>query len=185
MEIGNGMYYSLLAQRAVEDDDAFTELYEYFFPRVYNFVFSRLKNGAEADDVTSVTFQKMYENLGRYDPGKAAFSTWLFRIATNAITDRVRFRPRNKEAEWEDFFDPAGPDSEKPETRMLASESKEELLLAIGKLSEREQRIIALKYWSGLGNKEIAEIMGLNYSNVGTILSRALKVLRKDLEKGE
>ena len=67
-------YYSALAQRAVNDEAAFEELYEYFFPRVYNFIFARLKNVADADDVTSITFMKMNENLESYDSTKAAFS---------------------------------------------------------------------------------------------------------------
>ena len=174
----DGAYYSELAEIAVRDETAFAELYEYFFPRVYNFIFSRLKNAAEADDVVSVTFQKMYEHLGEYDSQKAAFSTWLFRIAANAVTDRVRRRERNKETEWDDCFDPAAPDYEEPEKKALATERNQELLSAIGKLSEREQRIISLKFWSNLSNGEIAEIMGLSYSNVGTILNRALKSLK-------
>ena len=56
-------YYNLLAKRATTDEEAFEELYEHFFPRVYNFVYARLKNSADADDVTSTTFLKMNENL--------------------------------------------------------------------------------------------------------------------------
>ncbi len=172
-------YYNILAQRAIHEEEAFVELYEYFFPRVYNFIFSRLKNAAESDDVTSIVFQKMYENLKNYDSSKAAFSTWLFRIATNAITDRVRRQDSRKETEWADFFDPAAPDTVNPESNLVNDENNKELLAAIASLDEREQRIISLKYWSDLSNKEIADVLGISYSNVSTILNRALKRLRK------
>ncbi|MBO4780145.1 MAG: sigma-70 family RNA polymerase sigma factor, partial [Selenomonadaceae bacterium] len=64
-------YYNDLAQRATTDESAFEELYEYFFPRVYNFIYARLKNSADADDVTSITFVKMNENLESYNPAVA------------------------------------------------------------------------------------------------------------------
>ena len=185
MEAVPGMYYNLLAERAVHDIDAFNELYEHFFPRVYNFVFARLKDAAESDDITGETFQKMYDHLADYDKGKSAFSTWLFRIASNTLTDHARKRARSQDTAWEDFFDPAAPAGEGPEARALAKEGREELLRAIGHLGEREQRIIELKYWSGLGNREIAEVMGLSESNVGTIVHRALAALRKRLSKDD
>ena len=181
MEVA-GNYYNELARRAVYDEDAFSELYEHFFPRVYNFIFARLKNPDAADDVVSITFMKMYENLSRYDPNKAAFSTWLFRIALNSMTDFFRRRESSQEAEWEDFFDPAAPEYQEPEAKVLAEEGSAELLKAIGTLTDKERRIVELKYFSGLGNKEIAEIMGITANNVGVVLHGALKKLRKKLE---
>ena len=181
MEVA-GNYYNGLARRAVYDEDAFSELYEHFFPRVYNFIFARLKNPDAADDVVSITFMKMYENLSRYDPNKAAFSTWLFRIALNSMTDFFRRRESSQEAEWEDFFDPAAPEYQEPEAKVLAEEGSAELLKAIGTLTDKERRIVELKYFSGLGNKEIAEIMGITANNVGVVLHGALKKLRKKLE---
>ena len=175
MEVA-GNYYNELARRAVYDEDAFSELYEHFFPRVYNFIFARLKNPDAADDVVSITFMKMYENLSRYDPNKAAFST------LNSMTDFFRRKESSQEAEWEDFFDPAAPEYQEPEAKVLAEEGSAELLKAIGTLTDKERRIVELKYFSGLGNKEIAEIMGITANNVGVVLHGALKKLRKKLE---
>ena len=174
-------YYNSLAQQAMTDEEAFEELYEYFFPRVYNFIFARLKNVADADDVTSITFMKMNENLSSYSPDKAAFSTWLFRIANNAIIDHTRRTSNSQESEWEEFFDPAAPEYQEPEAKALAEDDKAELLKAIGKLTDKERRIVELKYLSGLGNKEIAEILGITANNVGVVLHGALKKLKKIL----
>ena len=137
-------YYSELARRATTDEEAFEELYEYFFPRVYNFIFARLKNVADADDVTSVTFMKMNENLESYDPNKAAFSTWLFRIANNALIDHTRRHENKNETEWDDLLDPAAPEREEPEAVMMSGETNRELLAALSKLNERERRIVEL-----------------------------------------
>ena len=174
-------YYNELAQRAATDEDAFEELYQYFFPRVYNFIFARLKNYADADDVTSITFLKMNEHLDNYDPSKAAFSTWLFRIANNAIIDHTRHIDRNNETEWEEFLDPAAPEHDEPERQMVTSETSRELLEAIDKLNERERRIVELRYWGEQDTKTIAEILSMTESNVRVTLHRALGKMKKFL----
>ena len=174
-------YYSELAQRATTDEAAFEELYEYFFPRVYNFIFARLKNSADTDDVTSITFMKMNENLDRYDPTKAAFSTWLFRIASNAIIDSTRRSSNTQETEWEEFFDPAAPESQEPERQMIRKETNRELLAALDKLSERERRIIELRYWGEQDTRTVAEILSMSESNVRVTLHRALGKLKNIL----
>ncbi len=174
-------YYNELAQKALYDEDAFNELYEYFFPRVYNFIFARLKNPDAADDIVSTTFMKMYESLSRYNPERAAFSTWLFRIALNCMADFFRRKEYSNETEWEDFFDPAAPEYHEPEAKALADEDNAELLKALDKLTDKERRIVELKYLSGVGNKEIAEILGITANNVGVVLHGALKKLKKIL----
>lgn len=174
-------YYNLLAQRAMTDEDAFEELYEHFFPRVYNFIYARLKNSADADDVTSITFMKMNENLERYNPAQAAFSTWLFRIATNSIIDHTRHAEKNQETEWEEFFDPAAPEYQEPEAQALEKESNRELFAALDKLSERERRIVELKFFSDMDTRSIAEVLMMTEANVRTTLHRTLAKLKKFL----
>ena len=174
-------YYNELAQRATTDEDAFEELYEHFFPRVYNFIFARLKNSADADDVTSITFMKMNENLERYNPAVAAFSTWLFRIASNAIIDHTRRADKSNETEWDEFFDPAAPEYQEPEAQAMTNEGNRELFAALDKLSERERRIVELKYFSDMDTRAIAELMSMTEGNVRTTLSRTLAKLKKIL----
>ena len=174
-------YYNELARRATTDEEAFEELYEYFFPRVYNFIFARLKNVADADDVTSTTFMKMNENLESYDPDKAAFSTWLFRIANNALIDSTRRHDKKNETEWDDLLDPAAPEHEEPEAVMMTGETNRELLAALDKLNERERRIIELKFWGELDSRAIAEILSMTEGNVRVTLHRALGKLKNIL----
>ena len=176
-------YYSRLAQRATTDEAAFEELYEYFFPRVYNFIYARLKNSADADDVASITFMKMNENLERYDSNKAAFSTWLFRIAGNAIIDHTRRASNFQETEWEEFFDPAAPEYQEPERQMITSETSRGLLSALDKLNERERRIIELRYWGEQDTRTIAEILSMTESNVRVTLHRAIGKLKNILKE--
>ena len=174
-------YYNQLARQAITDEEAFEELYEHFFPRVYNFIYARLKNSADADDVTSVTFMKMNENLEKYNQSKAAFSTWLFRIALNSIIDHTRRRDNSKETEWEEFFDPAAPEYQEPEAQALDKESNRELYAALDKLNERERRIVELKFFSDLDTRSIAEILSMSESNVRVTLHRTLAKLKNFL----
>lgn len=177
--------FNELAQRACTDEYAFEALYEHFFPRVYNFVYARLKNAADADDVTSTTFMRMTENLNRYDASKASFSTWLFRIATNAIVDHTRQSGRRQETEWDDLFDPAAPTQAEPEMQVLDKENNRELLKALDKLNEREKRVVELKFFSELDTRTIAEILSMSEGNVRVTLHRTLDKLKKFLESME
>lgn len=161
--------------------EAFEELYEHFFPRVYNFVYARIKNSADADDITSITFMKMNENLNQYDSSKAAFSTWLFRIASNTIIDQTRRSENSHETEWDEFFDPVAPEYEEPEAQTLKNEGNQELLTALGTLPERDRRIIEMKFFSELDAHTIAEVLNMSESNVRVTLHRALAKLKKQL----
>lgn len=170
-----------IAQQAVLDDEAFDELYEHFFPRVYNLIYARVKNTATADDIVSDVFEKMVNHLAEFDSQKASFATWLSRIATRTLTDYYRWQSYRQNVEWDDVFSPTVEEKERPEGQLLAKEGKSELLLALGQLGEREQRIIELKFWGELNNKEIAEVLDISSANVGVILFRAMGTLRKIL----
>ena len=175
--------WNTLAREALTEEAAFDELYNHFFPIIYNVIYARVKNPAAADDIVSDTFLKMTQNLGDFDEEKASFATWLSRIAMRTLTDYYRRQSYRQHVEWDDVFSPAVDEKERPEGRLLAKEGKSELLLALGKLSEREQRIIELKFWGEMSNKEIAQTLELTPSHVGVLLHRAMGTLKKVLEK--
>lgn len=85
---------------------------------------------------------------------KFAFSSWLFKIASNSLADYFRSQKRNREDSWDEFLEREAPKSDPLEEKLLASELTKELLRALDKLSERQRRIIELKYWSELSNVE-------------------------------
>ena len=170
-------YYNRVAALAVKDNDAFIELYNRFFPLVYGMIFARIKNVTATDDIVSEIFMKVALNLDKYDR-KFAFSTWLFAIARNTLVDYFRRQNRNRE-DRNAFFEYLAPSSEQPEEKLLSDEIIESLLRAMGKLSQRQRKILELKYWAELANVEIAEVMNLSASNVGYIHYQAIKKLRE------
>ena len=174
-------YYNEVAERAKTDQASFAELYDYFFPRIYSFIFAKVKNSDQADDIISVTFEKVFVKLDDYDSTRGAFSTWIFRIAINEMNNLFRKQKSLNEAAWEDFFNPA--DSRNtPEQQMVSDEGDQYLLKALDKLPDREKKIVSLKYFTGLSNKEIAEMVDMTPNNVGVILHRTLDKLKGILE---
>lgn len=169
-----------VAMRAATDKEAFTELYQHFFPRVYRYLLAKTANEDTADEVISNTFWKVYNHLSEYDMNKAAFSTWLYRIAENELKTywRSQNRRADKESEWEDEFDPAAPDSDLPEQKILRTEQQNQIRRALEKLPERERKIIEMTYWLNYKPQRIAETLGLTPNNVSVILNRARAKLK-------
>ena len=176
----NTVDYNLLAKRALEDDLAFAELYERFFDRVYNFIYAKLRNSADTDEVTNAVFYKIFMNLEQYS-GKGSFAGWLFAAANRSVIDFCRRKNKKRQIiteDWEEYLTEAAPEFEQPENKIMAKEKTKRLLNAVNKLNEREREIVRLKYWSDCSNAEIAEILNLTPSNVGVILFRALNKLK-------
>ena len=123
----------------------------------------------------------MFRGLGNYR-GASGFSTWLFSIAFHEVADYYRASKRCREETWEEFFDAENAATNRPEAKLLRSETQSRLLEALDTLSQRDRRIVELRYFAGLQQKEIADVMEVSQSNVGVILHRALVALKKMLE---
>ena len=143
-------------------------------PRILNFFRYRVGEGAVAEDLTSITFEKAWRHRARYRRDRGAFTTWLYTIAHRVAIDHVRarrdLRPLSEAA------DLAG--GETPEEAAVRRSDAERLLSLLTALPERERTLIALKYGAELSHREIATATGLSETNVGTILSRTITSLR-------
>ena len=179
----NMAYWGALAARAIRDPAALTELYEYYFPRVYQYLLGRTKDSSLADELVSDTFIRMYQHLEQFDPAKGAFSTWLFRIAQNVLNKYYGSKSYTMHVPWEESFDPADDRQETPEGQFLTREGTEELRAAILQLSERQQKILEMAYWLEMNSTEIAEQLGMAPSSVRVALKQARDRLKKILQK--
>jgi len=144
-------------------------------PRVYNFFRYRLGNSADAEDLTSRTFERAWRARHRYRRDVAAFSTWLLTIARHLAIDHLRARkplvPIEAAAQVAAGITPEEQAAHRSDVERLSA-----LLTEVG---ERERELIALKYGAGLTNRAIARATGLSESNVGTILHRTVQALRE------
>lgn len=180
----NGIaYWNNLAIKARTEKEAFAEIYRHFFPRVYKSILTKTANADIADEIISETFLKVYEHLENYDPQKAAFSTWLFRIAENSL--KSYWRSKNYrggiEEEWDENFNPSAPEYEEPEQKILQEETQNKIKAALEKLSERERKIIEMTYWLNYPPRKIAEVLDLTPNHVSVLLKRAKNNLKNFL----
>ena len=179
----NIAYWNALAVKAIYDEKSFTELYQYFFPRVYKFILSKTYDTEITDEIISKTFLKMFENFSNYDEEKAAFSTWLFKIALNEM--KMYWRSNSYHNEHENFLDEnlqiAASEDEEPEKKILQNEIQEQIRATLEKLSERERKIIEMTYWLNYPPRTIAEVLNLTPNHVSVILKRAKNNLKKIL----
>jgi len=161
------------------DRDRFTDLMKRYEKRIVNYVYRITHRYEEAHDLAQEIFVKVFLALDRYDP-KYQFSTWLFRIARNAVLDHHRRTGVRDRAEQElgralgEGEDP----SRQAEDRVLFRE----LLVAIRRLPDRQREVIGLRHRSDLGFKEIGELMDCSEDAAKMLYHRALKALRAELD---
>ncbi|EHL05375.1 sigma-70 family RNA polymerase sigma factor [Desulfitobacterium hafniense] len=161
-----------------KDETSLTELYNVYFPRINNYVHYRVADYHDAEDLVSQILEKVFTKSHSYQENKAPFSVWLFRIARNTITDYYRSRKGVHNISLDGYTRDIVAREPEPAEIVELNELQHHLLKAIASLSQREQEIIALKFWSDLSNREIARLVGISESNTGVILFRAMRQLR-------
>ena len=167
-----------VVMRAISDVQYFTVIYDHYYSRIYNYIRLRVANSDTAEDLASLVFEKMLAKRGYYSPQKGKFSAWLYTIAANTVKNHLKAQKRhvfNFTAEIEKIAVAIEPDIDE---KVMRQETKGQLLNALKQLSVREQKIIALKFWGDLTNRQIARMLELNENNVAVIIFRALKRLK-------
>ena len=169
-----------LVEEAPASHAAFISLYDSYFSRVYNYIRYRSGDADIADDLTALVFEKALYNFHRYQPHRAPFSAWLFAIARNIVNSHLRQQRRHHTTPLETLPDQPAEEG-LPETSLIITETSVELIVALNTLEERERDLLSLKFAAHLTNRRISEISGLSETNVGVIIYRALKKLRRQL----
>jgi RNA polymerase sigma-70 factor (ECF subfamily) len=168
-----------LARRAAAGDaDAFGVLYDRYMDAVYRYVFYRVRNEAEAEDVTSDVFMRALRAIPKYEP-RQAFLAWLYRIARNAVIDRSRRRAARQQVSFEDAL--AHPNADQvinPDEGLLAGSDASVVRRAMQQLTPLQQEILVLRYVEGYDTKTISKLVGKRDGTIRGIEFRALTTLR-------
>jgi RNA polymerase sigma-70 factor (ECF subfamily) len=168
-----------LARRAASGEaEAFGVLYDRHVSAVYRYVFYRVRNEAEAEDVTSEVFIRALRAIPKYEP-RQAFLAWLYRIARNAVIDRSRRRAARQQVTFEDAL--AHPNADQivnPDTGLLAGSDAAVVRHAMQQLTPLQQEILVLRYVEGLDTRAISKLVGKRDGTIRGIEFRALSALR-------
>ncbi|HEY6053937.1 MAG TPA: sigma-70 family RNA polymerase sigma factor [Gaiellaceae bacterium] len=173
-----------LVDRAQKGDrDALEELYLIHFDRIYSYLHVSVGNRHDAEDLTTQTFLKMLESIGRFKWQSAPFSAWLFRIAHNLAMDH--FRAARRWQPEEEVPEPPADESTSAEMGALDSIGRKSMLELIQDLSGEQQQVLTLKFVFNFSNGEVATILGKTEGAIKSLQHRALASLQKQLEKRE
>src|SRR5438270_3109703 len=169
------------AQRG--DRGALEELYLIHFDRIYSYLHVTVGNRPDAEDLTTQTFLKMLESIGKFRWGSAPFSAWLFRIAHNLAMDH--FRASRRWQPEEEVPEPDADESTSAEAGALESIGRKSMLELIEDLSPEQQQVLTLKFVFNFANAEAATILGKTEGAIKSLQHRALVSLQKQIEKRE
>ena len=163
--------------------EALEELYLIHFDRIYSYLHVSVGNRHDAEDLTTQTFLKMLESIGKFRWQSAPFSAWLFRIAHNLAMDH--FRASRRWQPEEDVPEPEPDESTSAEAGALDAIGRKSMLALIDDLSGEQQQVLTLKFVFGFSNGEAATILGKTEGAVKSLQHRALVTLHKKLERPE
>ena len=170
-----------LAQRG--DRGALEGLYLIHFDRIYSYLHLSVGNRHDAEDLTTQTFLKMLEAIGRFRWKTAPFSAWLFRIAHNLAMDH--FRATKRWQPEEDVPEPEGSEESSAEEAALESIGRRSMLELIENLSHEQKQVLTLKFVFNFSNGEAATILGKTEGAVKSLQHRALASLQKQISSSQ
>ncbi len=154
----------------------YESVYAKYHDKVLYYIKGKVSTSEDAEDLCADVFVKIYENIDKYDKNIAEISTWIYRIAHNAVIDHYR-KFKGSEELGEEIAS-----TENIEEGILKKENLVLLANALKKLSEKDRAIIIYRYYDGLSLKEVAEKLGISYSGCKLRHQNALNSLKNYME---
>jgi RNA polymerase sigma-70 factor (ECF subfamily) len=166
-----------LIRSSIEGDSkAFEALYLRFMERIYRYIYFRVGDQAQAEDMTEEVFVRAWEALPKYQLGESRFTSWLYTIAHNLLVDH--YRRRNPASISSDDLARYADPGDLPERIVGRKQEFEVLAKSIMQLDDLEQQVLLLRFVEGFSHREIAKIIGKSQTASRVIQHRALKALR-------
>ncbi|MBU0488591.1 MAG: sigma-70 family RNA polymerase sigma factor [Bacteroidetes bacterium] len=184
----------ILVRKAVDDGDqkSYAQLMYYYRDSIYFMLLKMTNNQNDADDLTIEAFGKAFKNLHQYTPD-FAFSTWLFKIASNNCIDFIRKKRKNifsidnpiDQGDGDEVRISIASDTLDPEERFIKEQKKKLMREVVEKLKPRYKRLVELRYFSEYSYEEIADELELPLGTVKAQLFRARELLYNILKKSQ
>ena len=171
-----------LVRRAQErDQQAFAQLYEEHFDKIYRYVALRIGNKIEAEDITQQVFLKALQSISSFRWRGIPFSAWLFRIAHNQVVDYLRKRTKQATVPVDESTVSL---ISNPQLLVEQRLDIEQLLSATKRLTPAQREVISLRFAGELPVAQVAKIMGKSQGAVKALQHSAIVALRKALSVG-
>jgi RNA polymerase sigma-70 factor, ECF subfamily len=169
-----------LVRRAKEEREAFEALYRKYLKKVYTYIYYRVGNVDDAEDITESVFLHALIHLDRYQDRGIPFSAWLLRIAHNLVANWHRNASRRRLVSI-DAAEPVHDASPTPEEVAESMEETREIRALLQTLPMERQQALILRYAEGMKHKEIGEVMGKSAGAVKVLIHRSLISLHRGL----
>ncbi|HUF54292.1 MAG TPA: sigma-70 family RNA polymerase sigma factor [Dehalococcoidia bacterium] len=169
-----------LVRRAQQfDEDAIHNLYQTYYPKIYNYAFMQMGDVQAAEDLASDVMLKMIEAIGTYKFQGLPFGAWVFRIARNRIIDLHRRRKRRGEVDLSETISTALANPQVLAERAL---ERGQIQIALKHLTPEQRQVIVLKFIEGFDNRSVGKIMGRSEGAIKSLQHRALGALRRIMQ---
>jgi len=169
-----------VVSRAIKGDgEAFAQLYEEHFDRIYRYVYLKVGNQAEAEDLTQEVFVKALEAIGSYKWRDLPFASWLFRIAHNQVVDYFRKQGKVEKVALEDDITLVS--GSNPALMAERELEIEEVINSVKKLSPAQRDVISLRFGAGLSVAEVAKVLEKSMGTVKALQYNGVAALKKML----
>lgn len=167
---------ALLARYATGDRMAARVLVLRLSPRLLSYVYRMLRDRAEAEDVVQEALLRLWRMAPEWRSGEARVTTWLYRVATNLVTDRLRARHRHRGTALDDAPEPAD-GAPGAVAQLIEADRMAALEAALASLPERQRQAVILRHLEGLSNPEIAVILEIGVEAVESLTARGKRAL--------
>ena len=153
----------------------FEDFYADNFNKVVQYIYKKLGNMQDSEDLASDVFMYCYSHYDNYDPEKSSLNTWLYLIVNSRLKNR--YRDAKTYVDLEELVGVIPDETVDMDAGIYLQQLRTSLENALKKLPERQRRIVTMRYFEDRSNAEIAEIMSMTPGNVRVQLSRALDAL--------
>jgi RNA polymerase sigma-70 factor (ECF subfamily) len=177
---------SLIAQIARAQMDAFGELYDRYNRLVFSVAYAILGDRGIAEEVTLDVFVRVWQRAGTYQPERGKVSTWLVAIARHQAIDILRWKKSQvqvKDPDWELLLQQDGFASRAPEEQAELVQQRERIREALLQLPAEQRQALALAYFRGFSQSQIAEALQEPLGTVKTRIRLGMQKLRTLLKE--
>lgn len=173
---------STLVELAIAGDtDAFGELYSRHLDAIYRYIYFRIGDVHDAEDLTEMTFLRAWESLPSYKSQGSPFTSWLYRIAHNLTVDYYRRNKTHQSFAQVDREALLDQEQAGLMQKLIANEEVQELAKALSRLTEEQQQVIILRFIQGLDHTEVARHLNKTDGACRMLQYRALTALNQIL----